>query len=321
MRRRFSLGGYLQRFFQRHLLLTLGIGLAAFIYITVLSFQRLIRAAGTVHGGWALTVAIGLAASPALIGVAAGALWWSHRRRADTSGLAMVLTLVIGVIFLAGMAYTRPAVVPAVGPPETVTTRFQLGAIAFMIPVYCAVVALLGWTFVWQARNRRNVAEVWQPAAPVGRSPAASAGRPPELLTGFISPGRRGWAVTWAGQGRIPQRLSAATLTATADEAAAAAARLYRQWPASTGAQLLLAICTESYRSGPVLEVAGAPGAFTATDPRSGKIFHGAALEDLIDAHEEDGTGAGDVMLHWTRPVIALSPPMPRTGHPPAPAS
>jgi hypothetical protein len=320
MRRRFSLRGYLQSFFQRHLFLTLGIGLAAMIYLTVLSFLRLIKATGTAHGDWALTVAVGLAASPTLIGVAAGAVWWSRRRRADTSRLTMILTVVIGAIFLADMAYTRPAVVPAIGPPETVTTPFQLGAIAFMVPVYCAIVALLGFTFAWHVRNRRDVPAAWHTAGTAGRPPAASAGRPPELLTGFISPGRRGWAVTWVGEGRIPQRVTAATLTATADEATGAAARLYRHWPAGAGAQLQLAICPESYRSGPTLEVAGAPGAFTATDPHSGKIFQGAALEDLIADVEVDGAAIGDFMLHWTRPVTTLSPPVSGTGHPPAPA-
>jgi len=315
MRHRFSLRSNLRGFFQRHPGVAVGLGLAAMTYLTVLSFLRLIQARGTVHGDWGLTVAAGLAASPALIAVAAGVFWWAHRRRADMPQLTIYAAMVFLAIFLLGLGYTRSALAPAIGPPEKVTTPFQLGVIAFMTPVYCGIVALLGWTSVWLVRNRGNAPVASRPAAP-GR--AARLARPAQRLTGFISPGKRGWAVTWVADGSIPHRASAPTLTATADEATAAAARLYLHQPAITGAELQLAICPGPYRSGPILQVTGEPGAFTATDPRSGKICQGAALEDLIAAHLADGPGGNDFMLHWTRPIAAL--PLPLTGHPPASA-
>jgi hypothetical protein len=47
---------------------------------------------------------------------------------------------------------------PAGSPAETVTTAFQLGAIAFMLPVYGGVAVLVGWGSVRLARIRRNAA-------------------------------------------------------------------------------------------------------------------------------------------------------------------
>jgi len=282
------------------------LGLVAITYLVVLSFLRLIQARGTVHADWGLTVAAGLSASPALIAVTAGVFWWDHRRRADMSLLTIYAAMAFLAIFLLGMGFTRPAVAPAIGPLERVTSAFQLGVIAFMAPVYCGIVVLLGFTAVHLVRKRRNVPAGPLPAAP-GRARRPS--HPAQRLTGFISPGRRGWAVTWSADGSIPRRVSAPTLTATADEATAAAARLYVHRPAGGGAELRLAICPGPYRRGPILEVTGRPGAFTATDPHSGRTFQGAALEDLIAAHRAAGPGGGDFMLQWTRPIAALHPP------------
>src|SRR5207247_7447292 len=108
----------------------------------------------------------GLAASPALIAAAAGVFWWAHRRRADMPRLATYAAMVFLAIFLLGMGYTRPAVAPAIGPPEKVTSPFQLGVIAFMTPVYCAIVALLVPTAVWLVRNRKNVPVTSRRGAP-----------------------------------------------------------------------------------------------------------------------------------------------------------
>jgi hypothetical protein len=72
MRRRFSPPSSFRSFFQRHPGVAVALGLVAITYLAVLSLLRLIQARGTVHADWGLTVAAGLAASPALIAVAAG---------------------------------------------------------------------------------------------------------------------------------------------------------------------------------------------------------------------------------------------------------
>lgn len=166
--RRFSLRGY----FGRHPAVTLTLACLLMIYAVVLSVQRLLHARGTVHADWALTVAVGLAASLTLTGVIAGWFWWAHRRRIRASPLGAVLFFGLAGVFMAGMVYTRPAVMPRVGPPETVTTAFQLGAIAFMIPLYGGLAALIAWMYLRLARNRnsRPGRHAAVPAAP-GRRP------------------------------------------------------------------------------------------------------------------------------------------------------
>lgn len=66
------------------------------------------------------------------------------------------------------MVYTRPAVLPQIGAPETVTTAFQLSAIAFMIPAYTAVAVLLAWLWLKSARSRHALGPAVQFKTPTG---------------------------------------------------------------------------------------------------------------------------------------------------------
>ena len=118
------------------------------------------RARASIHGDWALIIVIGLSAALAPIVFIISSLWWGLRhpeapRVPRLAALALFLTLVMFLVGFAGMLYTVPSVIPNAGPPETVTTSFQLAAIAFMIPVFAALAAVLGLGPVLVARWRR----------------------------------------------------------------------------------------------------------------------------------------------------------------------
>lgn len=149
--RRFSLRSY----FDRHPAVALSLACLAMIYAVTRSVQAVMRARGTVHASWPPTVAVGLAPSLILIGVTVGSIWWVHRRHIRSAWLGTLFVGLCGV-FLAGMMYTGPAVAPKVGPPETVTTGFQLAAISFMIPLYGGIAALMVVVYLQLARNRKN---------------------------------------------------------------------------------------------------------------------------------------------------------------------
>jgi hypothetical protein len=153
--RRFSLRSY----FDRHPAVPLSLACLAMIYAVARYVQAVMRARGTVHAGWAITVAVGLASALMLIGVTVGWIWWARRRPIRSARLGMALVLAFGPwgVFLVGMMYTGPAVIPKVGLPETVTTGFQLAAIAFMIPLYGGIAALMVLIYLQLARNRKNL--------------------------------------------------------------------------------------------------------------------------------------------------------------------
>jgi hypothetical protein len=300
MMSRFSL----RRYFDRHPAVPLGAGCLAMIYAVALSIQRIMHVRRTVHAGWALTVAVGLASSLALIGGVMGCFWWAWRRRAQAPELSVALVVGLAGAFLAGLVYTRPAVMPAVGAPATVTSTFQLAAITFMIPLYGGIAALLAWVYTRLANNRKNPPAVKNVSV---RETAVPDRRRGHLLTALIGPSADGWSVTWTRVGRTPRPLSAPTLTAAAEQAAAAAIRRWQSRPPRATAELTLAIYPTNDKRGPILEVSGPPGNFTATNPESGITVHGATLEDLVAAaHRAVEPPARGFILHWTRPITAL---------------
>ncbi len=145
-----SLRGY----FYRHPGLAIGIGLVAMAGVAGISVKRLMHARVSVHAAWLPAVSAGLAASLTLLGITAGAVWLAARQRRRTKS-PLITSLITGLAlaFLAGMVYTRPAVMPQFGPPETVTTAFQLAAIAFMVPLYSALAVLLAWLWLRSIRS------------------------------------------------------------------------------------------------------------------------------------------------------------------------
>ena len=117
------------------------------------------RARASVHGDWALIVVIGLAAALAPIAFIVGSFWWAlrHPQALRLALLAFPLTLAMLLAAFAGVVYTAPAVIPKVGPPETVTAPFQLAAITFMIPVLAGLAVVGGLGPVLVARWRRKL--------------------------------------------------------------------------------------------------------------------------------------------------------------------
>jgi hypothetical protein len=319
--RRFSLRNY----FDRHPAVPLSLACLTMIYAVARSVQAVMRARGTVHASWAPAVAMGLASWLMLVGVTVGS-FWAYRRRIQSAWLRRIQSawlwgLFFGLcgVFLAGMMYTGPAVVPKVGPPETVTTGFQLAAIAFMIPLYGGIAALMVLGYLQLARNRKNLPG--HKNRPAGKA-AVLGTRRGDVLTALIGLSKDGWSVTWIRVGNTPRPLTAPTLTAAAEQATAAAARRWQNQQPGAAAELTLTIYPTRSKHGPTLEITGVPGAYTATSPESGAAVHGATLEDLLAAAPSaiDPAVSG-FTLRWTRPVTALPLATPPLEHPPASAT
>jgi hypothetical protein len=133
--------------------------------------------------------------------------------------------------------------------------------------------------------------------------------QPAALVTGVAGPDKKGgWSVTWAGDGALPSRVQAETLTQAADEAASGVATLYARFPPVAGAELQLAIYPWGYKSGPMFDITGSAGAYTATDIQgSGLSVSGATLEELVEAVRGLAEApAGDSMFRWVRQVASL---------------
>lgn len=146
----------------------------------------------------------------------------------------------------------------------------------------------------------------------VGRLLRAKERQPASLITGLAGPDKKnGWTVAWAGDGACPPRLHAATLTQAADQAAAAVATLYAGFPPVTGAEFQLAIYPWAYHSGPMFDVSGDAGAYTAHDIQGGgQSVSGATLEELVDAVRQlADVPDGDSMFRWIRQVATLPLP------------
>jgi hypothetical protein len=284
--------------------------------LAVLCTARLQHARATVRGNWAAAVSWGVAASLVLL-VAFGccALWATRRRRESMSWAGTDrrdpvqraerwLGYSTFAVFMAGMCYTAPAVTPRGLPAETVTTAVQLGAIAFMVPMYAGLaVVLIVSGFLSPGTIRKNAGLSWLGA------PAADG----ELLTAVVSPGRRGrWSVTWVRRGAAPRPFTAPTLTSAVEQADAAAAQWFQHRPATANARLELAIQPGPNGMGPVWEVAGSQGALTAYD-LDGTSVDGAAFEDLLAAVRSATRGGYDFALHWIRPAADVTQPASRS--------
>lgn len=172
-----------------------------------------------------------------------------------------------------------------------------------------------------------------QPAAPDPRAPRRRGrrwpGHPPAARSRFprlagsgtgraaAGPDHRsgrarkgGWSVTWVCAGRAPDRVHAPSLSQAAAAATAEVAALFAAGALAAGAatEFQLAIYPWPYHGGPIFEISGSPGDFTARDSNgSTASLHGATLEDLLTAAQRmpDGHGA---MFRWARPVSALPP-------------
>jgi hypothetical protein len=120
-----------------------------------------------------------------------------------------------------------------------------------------------------------------------------------------------GWMVTWAGDGLWPPRVAAATLTETADQTEAAVAALYAEYPPVPDAELQFVFYPWDYKSGPIFDITGNPGDFTARDTKDGdRSVSGATLEDLVEAvRQRADVPDGDSMFRWIRKVASLQVP------------
>jgi hypothetical protein len=107
--------------------------------------------------------------------------------------------------------------------------------------------------------------------------------QPAALITGVIGPAEKngGWSVSWAGDGA---------------------------WPPIPGAELQLAIYPWNYRGGPMFDIDGHPGSFTAHDIQGSDLtVYGATLEDLASAVEHmPDIPADDSMFRWIRQITSL---------------
>jgi len=100
-----------------------------------------------VHAHWSATVIVGIAASVALIAAALGVRWLVRRRHAQSQLLIYGLTIALTVIYLGDFWLTAVTLQPTTGSPETITTAFQLGALAFLLPMYVYLLFLLAVVF------------------------------------------------------------------------------------------------------------------------------------------------------------------------------
>jgi hypothetical protein len=136
--------------------------------------------------------------------------------------------------------------------------------------------------------------------------------KPSALITAVAGPAKKGgWFVTWTGDGVWPPAVQAASLTETANQAAAAVAALYAGYPAVPGAELQFVIYPWGYKSGPVFDITGDAGSLTARDIQgSGLSVSGATLEDLVEAVRRLPDVPDDnSMFRWIRKVASLPLP------------
>jgi hypothetical protein len=138
------------------------------------------------------------------------------------------------------------------------------------------------------------------------------AGRPAALITGVV--GREkdgGWSVFFISEGLEPAEVRAWTLTEVTDDASAAVATLYADHPTVDDAELQLAIYPWNYDGGPIFDIAGQQGSFSARDIQGRDLaVRGATLEDLVTAVERlPGVSPNDAMFRWIRPIASLPTP------------
>jgi hypothetical protein len=138
------------------------------------------------------------------------------------------------------------------------------------------------------------------------------AGRNAALITGVVGPDKEGgWSAFFVSEGLELADVRGWTLTEVADNACAAVAALYAQYPAVEGAELQLAIYAWDYNGGPIFDVTGQSGQFVARDLQGSDLaVEGATLEDLLEAMTRLGPPSSpDSMLRWIQPIAALRVP------------
>jgi hypothetical protein len=137
--------------------------------------------------------------------------------------------------------------------------------------------------------------------------------QPDALITGLVGPEKKGgWSVSWVGDGAWPPRIDAESLTHAVDRASSAVAALYAKYPPVAGAELQLAIYPWNYRGGPIFDIAGHAGAFTARDIQgSDRSIAGETLEDLVEAVRQIMDIPDEhSMFRWIRQIASLSVPL-----------
>jgi hypothetical protein len=275
----------LQRFFERHprsaaAVCSIGLGYGA-ARCTI----ALWHAGSTVGSGYGLAVTIGLICPLAILG-----LVLCFRRHGGV--LRWGLLGLCGLWFIC-LIESGPAVFGQAGfRPQVITSPVQAGALALITPGW-AVLTVLAGLIVFRPPDSSS--RGWQDPG---------TGTQHGLITGLAGPRKSGWSVTWVCDGPAPDRIHAPSLSAAAETASAAVADLFSS-AAGPATEFQLAIYPWRYHDGPVFDITGAPGGFTAQDGAAS--VYGATLEDLLAAAQRMPAAHG-AMFRWTRPVSALSP-------------
>jgi hypothetical protein len=258
-------------------------------YTTVLFSIHLARAGRTAGPGYGLAVAAGLALPVVLL--AGLILIWRASRK---SGVLIFGILGLGVLWFGCFIYASPAVYNHGFPLEVITSPVQAAALALTVMGAATVTLMTGLIIV---RPPDAASRGWRDAAP---------GPQPGLITGLAGPRKNGWSVTWVCAGRVPAPIHALSLSLAATVASATVASLFARGTVDAATEFQLAIYPWPYHDGPVFDITGAPGGFTARDGVTS--VQGATLEDLLTAAQRMPAGHG-AMFRWTRPVSALALP------------
>lgn len=146
--------GRLARWFGRHPLIAVAIGIAVLGWMTFWEITRIAAARHTVAHGWAGGLAAGVTASLAMIALLTMAL--RMRKRTSGTGLGWVsaLTLVITGSFIVAFRATAPPTVNVNHVPYVVTTGLAVAGMSYAAILAAACVAVIGWAAVRLIRNR-----------------------------------------------------------------------------------------------------------------------------------------------------------------------
>jgi hypothetical protein len=257
---------------------------------TALFTIHLAQAGRTVGSWYGVAVAGGLL-FPVALTVALILIWRVTRK----SGVLIFGILGLGVLWFGCFIYAGPAVYNHGLPLEVITSPVQAAALALTAMGTATVTVLTGLIIF---RPREAGSRGWRGPAPAGPLPG--------LITGLAGPRKNGWSVTWVGAGRVPAPVHAPSLSLAATVAAGAVASLFAHGTTGAATEFQLAIYPWPYHGGPVFDITGAPGGFTARNGATS--VPGATLEDLLTAAQRMPAGHG-AMFRWTRPVSALPPP------------
>jgi hypothetical protein len=262
------------------------LGCLAAATIAYIAIAGVDQGRSTVRAHWALAVTAGAGTSSGVIALLAASVAATRWRQQAPRALGLPMAWLSGATLLITVAGWR-----IVGDGSVVTTPWEVGLAAFMVPVACLALVLIPW-LTWRKRAPEQA-----PAAPEVRS----------LIVATITARGDCWPVRWTGMGQTPRPRHAATLTAAAGQALTAASALQ----ARNTTELRIMIYPGPYRGGPTFDITGEPGDLTATisqDP--GEMFHRGTLEDLADAIYRTRIDARkDFRLRWTQPITAQVAP------------